>query len=96
MQLAPRTTLRLGGPAGRLVEAASEEELVALVAEADAAGEEPLVLAGGSNVVVADAGFLPTVRISEGRMGVPLNALLKKVYRRRMAQHMRAYSFVLQ
>jgi UDP-N-acetylmuramate dehydrogenase len=57
MELAPRTTLRLGGPAARLVEATSEDEVVAAVAEADAAGEELLVLAGGSNVVVADAGF---------------------------------------
>ena len=57
MELAPRTTLKLGGPAARLAEATSEEEVVAAVAEADAAGEELLVLAGGSNVVVADAGF---------------------------------------
>ncbi len=58
MQLAPYTTLRLGGPAARLVEAASEEELVAAVR---AAGEPVLVLAGGSNVVVADAGVPGTV-----------------------------------
>ncbi|HLM51297.1 MAG TPA: UDP-N-acetylmuramate dehydrogenase, partial [Solirubrobacteraceae bacterium] len=55
--LAPLTTLRLGGPARRLVTAESEEELVARVREADAAGEPLLVLAGGSNVVVADDGF---------------------------------------
>lgn len=57
MELAPRTTLRLGGSAARLVEATTQEEVVAAVAAADAAGEELLVLAGGSNVVVADAGF---------------------------------------
>jgi UDP-N-acetylmuramate dehydrogenase len=57
MDLAPRTTLRLGGPAARLVEAGTEAEIVAAVAEADATGEELLLLAGGSNVVVADAGF---------------------------------------
>jgi UDP-N-acetylmuramate dehydrogenase len=61
MELAPRTTLGLGGPAARLVEARSEHELVAAVRAADAAGEEVLVLAGGSNVVVADAGFPGTV-----------------------------------
>jgi UDP-N-acetylmuramate dehydrogenase len=55
--LAPLTTLRLGGPAGRLVTAGTEEEAVALVSDADAAGEPVLVLAGGSNVVIADAGF---------------------------------------
>ncbi|HEX8207972.1 MAG TPA: UDP-N-acetylmuramate dehydrogenase, partial [Solirubrobacteraceae bacterium] len=59
--LAELTTLRLGGPPGRLVEAATEEEVVARVREADAAGEPVLVLAGGSNVVVADDGFPGTV-----------------------------------
>jgi UDP-N-acetylmuramate dehydrogenase len=57
MQLADLTTLRLGGPAGRLVEARTEDDVVAAVREADAAGEPLLVLAGGSNVVVADEGF---------------------------------------
>ena len=61
MQLADLTTLRLGGPAGRYVEAHTEEELVALVRDADAADEPLLVLAGGSNVVVADEGFPGTV-----------------------------------
>lgn len=59
--LAPRTTLRLGGPAHRFVEAVSEEQLVSAVREADASGEPALVLAGGSNVVIADAGFAGTV-----------------------------------
>jgi UDP-N-acetylmuramate dehydrogenase len=59
--LSELTTLRLGGPPRRLVEAASEGELVALVTEADDAGEPVLVLAGGSNVVVADEGFDGTV-----------------------------------
>src|SRR5215218_4768747 len=59
--LADLTTLRLGGPAGRVVEAADEEAIVAAVRKADAAGEPLLVLAGGSNVVVADAGFDGTV-----------------------------------
>jgi UDP-N-acetylmuramate dehydrogenase len=55
--LAELTTLRLGGPAARMVEARSEDELVAAVREADTAREPLLVLAGGSNVVVADEGF---------------------------------------
>ncbi len=59
--LADLTTLRLGGPAGRLVEARTEAELVEAVRAGDAAGEPPLVLAGGSNVVVADAGWPGTV-----------------------------------
>ncbi|HEV7806807.1 MAG TPA: UDP-N-acetylmuramate dehydrogenase [Solirubrobacteraceae bacterium] len=59
--LSELTTLRLGGPAARMIDARSEEELVSLVRAADDAGEPLLVLAGGSNVVVADAGFAGTV-----------------------------------
>ena len=55
--LADHTTLRLGGPAARWVTARTEREVVAAVAEADAAGEPVLVLGGGSNLVVADDGF---------------------------------------
>jgi UDP-N-acetylmuramate dehydrogenase len=54
--LAPHTTLRLGGPADRLLEARSADEIVEVVRTADAAGEPLLVLGGGSNVVVADEG----------------------------------------
>lgn len=55
--LAPLTTLGLGGPARRLVDAEGEDELVDAVREADAAGDPLLLLAGGSNLVIADAGF---------------------------------------
>ena len=55
------TTLRLGGAPGRLLEARDEAALVDAVRAADAAGEPLLVLAGGSNVVVADEGFPGTV-----------------------------------
>jgi len=61
MQLADLTTLRLGGPAGRFVEARTEDELVSIVREAGAAGQDILLLAGGSNLVVADDGFPGTV-----------------------------------
>ncbi|MBA2638912.1 MAG: UDP-N-acetylmuramate dehydrogenase [Nocardioidaceae bacterium] len=54
--LAALTTLRLGGPAGELVEVHDEQELVAAVASGDAAGRPPLVVAGGSNLVVGDDG----------------------------------------
>ena len=60
-RLADHTTLRLGGPARRWVRAATERELVAAVDEADQRGEPVLVLGGGSNLVVADAGFDGTV-----------------------------------
>src|SRR2546421_10883073 len=59
--LSDLTTLRLGGPAREIVEARSEDEVVAAVAGADAAGEPLLILAGGSNVVIADEGFPGTV-----------------------------------
>ncbi|HET9841798.1 MAG TPA: UDP-N-acetylmuramate dehydrogenase [Nocardioides sp.] len=55
--LADHTTLRLGGPARSWVRATTEAELVDAVRRADEAGEPVLVLAGGSNAVVADAGF---------------------------------------
>jgi UDP-N-acetylmuramate dehydrogenase len=56
--LSELTTLRLGGPGRRHVEAADEAAVIAAVESA----EPPLlVLAGGSNVVVADAGFPGTV-----------------------------------
>jgi UDP-N-acetylmuramate dehydrogenase len=59
--LASLTTIRLGGPAKRLLEAHSEAEAIESVREADARGEPVLVLAGGSNVVIADDGFPGTV-----------------------------------
>jgi UDP-N-acetylmuramate dehydrogenase len=59
--LAGYTTLRLGGPARRLVEATSAGDAVAVLRRAAAAGEPVLVLAGGSNVVIADDGFPGTV-----------------------------------
>jgi UDP-N-acetylmuramate dehydrogenase len=51
------TTLRVGGPARRLVRAESEDEVVEVVSEADAAGEPLLVIADGSNLLIADHGF---------------------------------------
>jgi UDP-N-acetylmuramate dehydrogenase len=55
------TTLRLGGPAGRLLDAATQDEIVDAVRSEDRDGRSVLVLAGGSNVVVADEGFPGTV-----------------------------------
>jgi UDP-N-acetylmuramate dehydrogenase len=59
--LATLTTLRLGGPARRLVRVDDEAQAVEAVRAADAASERVLVLAGGSNVVVPDSGFDGTV-----------------------------------
>jgi UDP-N-acetylmuramate dehydrogenase len=58
VRLADLTTLRVGGPADRLVEATTRTELIAAVAEL---GTDDLVLGGGSNLVVADAGSPGTV-----------------------------------
>ncbi len=51
------TTLRLGGPALHVTTASNEAELIDAVAQADADGEPLLLVAGGSNLVVADEGF---------------------------------------
>ncbi len=59
--LAPLTTLRLGGPARTLVRAETREEVGEALARADAAGERVLVLGGGSNLVLPDAGWDGTV-----------------------------------
>jgi UDP-N-acetylmuramate dehydrogenase len=55
--LAQLTTLRLGGPAGRIEVATSSDELVRLVAAADAVDQPVLLVGGGSNLVVGDAGW---------------------------------------
>jgi UDP-N-acetylmuramate dehydrogenase len=60
-RLSEMTTLRLGGPAARIVSAANDDALLDAVRRADRADEPLLVLAGGSNVVVADEGVAGTV-----------------------------------
>lgn len=57
MNLADLTTLRVGGPARELREAASEAEMIDAVRAADADGVPLLVVGGGSNLLIADAGF---------------------------------------
>jgi UDP-N-acetylmuramate dehydrogenase len=59
--LADLTTMRVGGPARRLVTATTEAEVVEAVREADSAGEPLLVVGGGSNLLVSDEGFPGTV-----------------------------------
>jgi UDP-N-acetylmuramate dehydrogenase len=55
------TTMRVGGPAARLVTVTTTDELVDAVREVDDADEPLLLLSGGSNLVVADEGFAGTV-----------------------------------
>ena len=59
--LAELTTLRVGGPASRVVHCPTTAAVIAAVRTLDAAGEPVLVLGGGSNVLVADTGFAGTV-----------------------------------
>ncbi len=67
--LAAYTTLRLGGPARAFVHATDEARLLDVVRSADADGAPLLLLAGGSNLVVADDGFDGTV-VRIGTSGV--------------------------
>ncbi len=59
--LARHTTMRVGGPAARMVVVETADELVDAVREVDDAEEPLLVLGGGSNLVLPDAGFAGTV-----------------------------------
>ena len=56
-ELSELTSLRVGGPAKEIVEASNESEIIAAVKAADAAGVPILILGGGTNVLVSDAGF---------------------------------------
>ncbi len=65
VMLSSFTTLRLGGPAPELVVADTTEDLIGAVASIDARGEPLLLIAGGSNLVIADRGVdHPVVRIT--------------------------------
>ena len=55
------TTLRVGGPARKIVHAHSEAELIEFVKTADKNKEQVLILGGGSNLLISDAGFAGTV-----------------------------------
>jgi UDP-N-acetylmuramate dehydrogenase len=55
--LAPITTLRVGGPADRLVEATTRDELLTALAMARESGVPWMVLGNGSDVVVSDSGI---------------------------------------
>lgn len=59
--LSELTTAAVGGPAARYLEASSEAEIIDAVRSTDAAGEKLLIVGGGSNLLVADAGYPGTV-----------------------------------
>lgn len=71
--LAELTSLRLGGPARHHVIAETEQQLIDAVRAADDAGEPVLLVAGGSNLVVADAGFDGTV-VQVASRGIEVDA----------------------
>jgi UDP-N-acetylmuramate dehydrogenase len=66
--LAPLTTLRVGGPARSITAIRSRQDLVAAVRAAPDPTEPDsfIVLGGGSNVVVSDAGFRGDVLLLRG------------------------------
>lgn len=73
MDFAELTTLRLGGPIRSLLEVTTEADLIDAVRVADEAGDPVLIVGGGSNLVVADAGFDGTVILVRTR-GVAVEA----------------------
>ncbi len=53
------TSLRVGGPAKKIVNVSTEAEIIAAI---EAAGDSPvLIIGGGSNVLISDSGFEGTV-----------------------------------
>ncbi|WP_411373954.1 UDP-N-acetylmuramate dehydrogenase [Arthrobacter sp. MPF02] len=71
--LASLTTSAVGGPAGSFVEARTEAEIIEAVRSADAAGEQVLIISGGSNLLISDDGFPGTV-IKIASEGFTVNA----------------------
>ncbi|TAP45310.1 UDP-N-acetylmuramate dehydrogenase [Arthrobacter sp. S39] len=59
--LSTLTTAAVGGPAGKYIEARTEAEIIDAVRAADAAGEQVLIIGGGSNLLISDDGFPGTV-----------------------------------
>ncbi|MDS1115436.1 UDP-N-acetylmuramate dehydrogenase [Gordonia westfalica] len=55
--LAELTTLRLGGPAREIVRCPDTRSIVETILELDERSEPALVIGGGSNLVIGDAGF---------------------------------------
>jgi UDP-N-acetylmuramate dehydrogenase len=65
--LAGLTTLRLGGPARRVIEATDDQQIMQIARDATVRNEPILFLAGGSNVVIGDAGFDGVVAVIRSR-----------------------------
>ena len=67
------TSLRVGGPAKKFVDAHNEKEIIAAI---EAAGDSPiLIIGGGTNILVADNGFDGTViRITNKSLEAEIDA----------------------
>lgn len=61
VRLSDLTTMRVGGPARRLVTVDTTDELVDAIRAVDDADEPLLVVGGGSNLVISDDGFAGSV-----------------------------------
>lgn len=72
--LAPLTTLGVGGPARYFCEATSEDDVREAAVFAREQGLPPFVMGGGSNLVIADAGF-PGLVLKIGLRGVQQESL---------------------
>lgn len=74
--LAPLTTLRVGPVARRVITCVDTEQIVVTLVELDRAGARPLLLAGGSNVVIADdLSELTVVHLTGDRITIDGNLL---------------------
>jgi UDP-N-acetylmuramate dehydrogenase len=72
-ELSKYTSLRVGGPATKIVQVSTEAQIIAAIEEA---GETPiLIMGGGTNVLIADKGFEGTViRISNNSVQAEVDA----------------------
>ena len=61
VRLADLTTMQVGGAPDRILEPTNREELIAAVLDVWAAGDDWLLLGGGSNTIASDEGFEGTV-----------------------------------
>jgi UDP-N-acetylmuramate dehydrogenase len=72
-ELSKYTSLRVGGPATKIVHVSTEAQIIAAIEEA---GDTPiLIMGGGTNVLIADKGFNGTViRISNNSVQAEVDA----------------------
>ena len=72
-ELSQYTSLRVGGPAKKIVQVATEAQIIAAI---EAAGDLPiLIMGGGTNVLISDSGFAGTViRISNNSVKSEVDA----------------------